>query len=148
MTAPTKKTQFFLSRQPHDTDEANPSSISFAYGDTNITCLKKRAPFECIICLSPYKINVPHGTDKCKHKICRNCARDYFNMVLKDKRRRSFETVNCPSLGCKESFITDKVLLNFFSKAEIKRWWSTAVVNAYMNNKVFFFLNARALIQD
>lgn len=119
------------------TSEANPSSISFAYADTtNITCLNKRSPFECVICLTQYNINVPHGTDRCRHKLCRGCIRLYFNNALNEKHYKSFERVKCPVLGCKESFITDKVLINFFTKAEIKRWWNSAIVNAYMINEV------------
>lgn len=138
MVVPKIKRVSFLEMLTTPASAANPSSISFAYAETSISYPnKKRTPFECVICLGSYKINVPHGTDKCSHKICKVCTRQYFHSALKDKRYKSYECVHCPSPGCKESFITDKVLLNFFSKAEIKRWWSTAISNAYMKNKVF-----------
>ncbi|KAG2212717.1 hypothetical protein INT47_000694 [Mucor saturninus] len=137
MTLPQKRPLVAEQKSVAPVFEANPSSISLAYTDTaSITCLNRRSPFECVICLGTFKINIPHGTDGCHHKLCRACIRHYFTDVLKNKHYETFDRVKCPTLGCKETFITDKVLINFYTKAEIKRWWSSAITNAYMDNKI------------
>lgn len=117
------------------------SSINYAYATTNLHRKRKsRAPFECIICLTEFKTNIPHGTEKCDHQVCRECVRKYFNGTLKDDRYSSYESIQCPSPGCTEYFVTDEALLYFFSKAEVKRWWNTAVTKSYITNKVSLFV--------
>lgn len=120
--------------------DPNNSSIRYAYSQLRAKPRKrKRSPFECVICLSSYVRNVPHCTDKCDHKVCRDCVRQYFETTLA-QRQESYETVQCPSPGCSEYFITDQVLYSFYSKSEIKKWWSSAILQStFITNKVIFY---------
>ncbi|KAI8085868.1 uncharacterized protein B0P05DRAFT_25688 [Gilbertella persicaria] len=109
---------------------------------------RKRAPFECTICMISYRSNISHSTNKCSHSICRECARKYFNSALEDVRYTSYETIECPSPDCKEHFVTQDVLQNLFSKAEMKRWWTFAIIKAHVKNKVKYRLYKQKLNND
>jgi len=109
---------------------------------------RKRTPFECIICMISYKVNIPHSTTKCDHSVCRECVRKYFNGALKDHRYTSYETVECPSPGCNELFVTQEALQAFFTQAEIKRWWNSAILKTFVHNKVGFFFHVDLLNDD
>lgn len=119
-------------------DLSQPKQASVTKCVPNMTDGKrKRAPFECVICMVSYKINIPHNTTKCNHSVCRECVRKYFNGTLQDNRYTSYEIIECPSPGCKEYFVTEEALRAFFSQAEIKRWWNSAILKAFVHNKVF-----------
>lgn len=112
------------------------SSVAYAYSASNTLPLKrKRAPFQCIICLSDYTNNNPHNTDKCQHSMCRGCARQYFSDLLEKPMERC-DLIACPYPNCKEYFVTDKTLYNFFTKAEIKKWWTNAIIQTHIENRV------------
>lgn len=122
------------------TPASGASSVTFAYGASKTLPLKrKRAPFQCIICMSDYTNNIPHNTDKCQHSMCRECVRKYFSNLLEKPMKRC-DMIACPQPGCKESFMTDKVLYNFFSKSEIKNWWKKAIVQTHIENRVSYYI--------
>ncbi|KAI8081250.1 hypothetical protein BDF21DRAFT_382677 [Thamnidium elegans] len=98
---------------------------------------RKRASFECVICLGDYKSHIPHGTDNCDHKVCRECIRKYFRKTLRDDRYQSYEHIQCPSQSCSQYFLTDDPSLHrFFSKNETIKWWDSAIKKAYITNKI------------
>jgi hypothetical protein len=112
------------------------TTTSSSSSSSTMSRKRKRTPFECIICMVSYKINIPHNTTKCSHSVCRECARKYFNETLQDNRYTSYETIECPSPDCKEFFVTEDALQAFFSQAEIKRWWNSAILKSFVHNKV------------
>ncbi|KAI9273538.1 hypothetical protein EDC94DRAFT_595187 [Helicostylum pulchrum] len=97
---------------------------------------RKRASFECVICLGDYKSNIPHGTENCNHKACRECVRKYFRSTLRDDRYQSYEHIQCPSHNCSQYFVANDSLRRFFSKNETIKWWDSAIKKTCITNKV------------
>ncbi|GAA5806674.1 hypothetical protein MFLAVUS_000022 [Mucor flavus] len=97
---------------------------------------RKRASFECVICLGDYKSNIPHGTENCNHKVCRECVRKYFRSTLRDDRYLSYQHIQCPSQGCSQYFVADDMLRRFFSKNETIKWWDSVIKKTFITNKV------------
>ncbi|KAI8988360.1 hypothetical protein BDF20DRAFT_327794 [Mycotypha africana] len=107
------------------------SSMTAAVAPTR----RKRKPFECVICMSTFRINIPHHTEQCEHACCRECIRDYFQSALKDVRYASYDKIECPQPGCKAHFHTEKALYHFMTKSEMKHWWKKAIMKSCIHNK-------------
>lgn len=102
-------------------------------------CRAHQVLYECIVCMNSFQ---PDKTPRfnagtCGHDICQGCIRHYVDDALEDDRyMKSFERIQCPEQGCKETFNTNKVILKIFSKPEMNKWWLAAIAKNYISNKV------------
>lgn len=98
---------------------------------------------QCQICfndLTENSINSPYlGTGNCNHRVCQECLCGYFKHALKDDRYTSYDSIECPSSGCKEKYCCHEAVQNIFSATEVAEWWDTAIGSkAYIHNKAYY----------
>lgn len=96
----------------------------------------KNSNITCVICLDT---NFPVSVSaQCKHPVCHDCAKSYFNSLLKKVNFNSSELIACPIHNCKQVFEnTDSILHQVYTKEEVDDWWNRAIIKTFIKNKVF-----------